>query len=237
MQKILHFLSLAAALSVAAAGPLKVVSVSAPAARDDDLDVRDLPTERNDLEHLGPGAICPEVILIYARGSIEPGNMGLLAGPELAIALQVIYGDSALWVQGVGGAYDGDLAANFLPKGTSQAAIDEAVRLFEKAHSKCPETPVVAGGYSQGTAVMAGAIASLPPALQDQVKGVVLFGYTENEQNGGAIPGFPPAKTQVYCATLDVVCNGALFVLPSHFLYWIPATVDAPLWLEEQLGI
>ena len=34
-----------------------------------------------------------------------------------------------------------------LPKGTSQEAIDEAIRLFTLAHEKCPEASIVTGGY------------------------------------------------------------------------------------------
>lgn len=53
----------------------------------------------------------------------------------------------SIWIQGVGGPYDADLAPNFLPKGTNQRSIDEAKRLFTMAHDKCPDTPVVTAGY------------------------------------------------------------------------------------------
>lgn len=52
-----------------------------------------------------------------------------------------------VWVQGVGGPYDAALAPNFLPAGTTRAAIDEAKRLFQLANTKCPNAAIVAGGY------------------------------------------------------------------------------------------
>jgi cutinase len=94
----------------------------------------------------------------------------------------------------------------------------------------------VAGGYSQGTAVVGSAVGELAANVRDQVKGVVLFGYTKNLQNGGRIPNFPTDRTKVYCDAADAVCWGTLFILPAHFLYSDDARVDAPLWLSGKIG-
>jgi cutinase len=141
-----------------------------------------------------------------------------------------------VWVQGVGGPYGATLLDNALPAGTSRAAIDEAKRLFTLAASKCPGTPIVAGGYSQGTAVMSNAISELGAAVREQTKGVVLFGYTKNAQNLGRIPQFPADRLEVYCRVTDYVCWGTLIVAPGHFLYGDEARREAPRFLISKIG-
>jgi cutinase len=196
-------------------------------------DTRQLSTTRNELES-GSSASCPQVIFIFARASAEIGNMGASAGPNVANGLEARYPNS-VWVQGVGGPYDASLSANFLPAGTTRAAIDETKRLFTLANTKCPSAAVVAGGYSQGTAVMSNAISELSSSIQNQIKGVVLFGYTKNTQNLGRIPNFPRDKTEIYCNVSDAVCWGTLFLAPAHFLYGTESSIAAPLWLSRQI--
>ncbi|KAI0168057.1 cutinase [Pestalotiopsis sp. NC0098] len=187
---------------------------------------------RTDLES-GSSSSCPQAIFIFARASTETGNIGITAGPDVAGQLAQ---KLKVWVQGVGGPYTADLQSNFLPGGTSQAAISEAQRLFTLANSKCPGTPIVAGGYSQGTAVMSGSISGLSSSIQDQVKGVVLFGYTQNQQNNGGIPNFPADKLKVYCGATDEVCKGTLFIAPDHFSYTDDALTSAPAFLEQKIA-
>ncbi len=162
-------------------------------------------------------------------------QQGSSAGPAVATGLTTRY-PGQVWVQGVGGPYTAGLTENFLPAGTSASAISEAQRLFTLANTKCPGAAIVAGGYSQGTAVMSNAISGLSATVRDQIKGVVLFGYTKNLQNAGGIPNFPADKTKVYCDVADAVCWGTLFILPAHFLYTTDAATTAPAWLATKIG-
>jgi cutinase len=184
-------------------------------------------------------------------------TQGGSTGPRVASVLEEKFpGD--IWVQGVGEPYSADLESNLLPKGTSDAAIGEATKMFNLVAEKCPNAAIVAGGYryvsttqtvtaihnleltfgcrSQGTAVIAAAIPELEAAIQAQIKGMVLFGYTKNQQNSGGINGFPSEKVKVFCNEGDEVCEGTLNVRPPHFLYLTDASGPAPEFLAARIN-
>ncbi|KAI6781740.1 uncharacterized protein J7T54_004906 [Emericellopsis cladophorae] len=235
----MKFLALTAALAAMATALPIEDSFTSVEIRNADLELETVQLEtrqsstRNELE-TGSASSCPDAILIYARGSTEPGNMGITAGPILASALESRF--SNIWIQGVGSPYDAATSPNFLPAGTNRASIDEAKRLFQLANSKCPNTPVVTGGYSQGTAVVGNALTELTGAVQNQVVGAALFGYTKNLQNFGRIPNYPRSRTEVYCSVTDAVCSGTLFILPGHFSYNDEARNEAPRFLARQIN-
>lgn len=87
------------------------------------------------------------------------------------------------------------------------------------AATTCPDSTMLVGGYSQGAAVVDNAVQGLPAAMQSKIAGVVLFGFTRNQQDKGQIPGYPPAQTKVFCATGDKVCDGTLTITAAHLSY------------------
>jgi hypothetical protein len=61
--------------------------------------------------------------------------------------LKKIYGDTEVLCQGVGNAYTASITDNVGGKGTSNAAIKEATKMFTTAASKCPSAILAFGGY------------------------------------------------------------------------------------------
>ncbi|KAL2832547.1 putative cutinase [Aspergillus cavernicola] len=187
-----------------------------------DIEVNSLESRQSDTSNDLENGDCKPVSFIFARGSTETGNMGFIVGPGVCSGLKSRLGADNVACQGVGGAYTAGLIPNFLPENTNQASIDAAVDMFNLA-LQCPDTQIVAGGYSQGSAVISGAVQDLSDEERARVNGVVLFGFTRNLQDGGRIPGYPQDQTKVYCAIGDLVCSGTLIITPAHLTYGLNA--------------
>jgi hypothetical protein len=108
----------------------------------------------------------------------------------------------------------------------------EAIRTLSIAHVYEPHRLF----DRQGTAVLAGGISALPAATKERIRGVVLFGYTRNLQNGGKIPNFPANKVKVFCQAIDTVCYGTLMMTPGHFSYKSDGdTQRATQWMVQRV--
>jgi cutinase len=73
-------------------------------------------------------------------------EIGCCRGTSVARYLTGHYGAENVAVQGV--KYPADIAGSLASGGCSATGINEAVRLFNLANTKCPNTIIVAGGYS-----------------------------------------------------------------------------------------
>jgi cutinase len=114
--------------------------------------------------------------------------------------------------------YAASLATNISPARTDQGSISKGVAAFQKASGAC--RVLVAGGYSQGAAVMHNVIGKrLSQSIKSRIAGVVLYGDTRNKQDRGKIPNFPANRVKVICNAGDGVCGGALLVNVGHMTY------------------
>ncbi|KAJ4410023.1 hypothetical protein N0V82_009328 [Gnomoniopsis sp. IMI 355080] len=163
---------------------------------------------QNDLQ----GNNCAQNIVIFARGTTEPGNVGLLAGPPFFQALAQQVGANNVAVQGVDYAAD---IPGFLAGGDADGSKTMA-QLTQQAIEQCPQSKVIMSGYSQGSQLAHNAAEMLPADVISKVAGAVLFG---DPDNGQAVQGVDAAKTKVICHDGDAICAGQALVLPPHLTY------------------
>ncbi|KAF2847217.1 carbohydrate esterase family 5 protein [Plenodomus tracheiphilus IPT5] len=160
---------------------------------------------------------CRDIMFAWARGSTEVGNMGSVVGPPTSNGLKQAFGANAVATEGID--YAATIGTNALPGGTDTRSKNLMKDTLTSMASKCPDSVIVAGGYSQGAAVNHRAIEELPATVQDQIAGVVLYGDTQKQQDRNQIPNFPAEKVKIICQTGDAVCRGTLTVLPAHLTY------------------
>ena len=126
-------------------------------------------------------ATCPDVELIFARGTSEPAGAGRV-GQALADQLAALLGGLGVYGVNYPATYD------FL--GAADGAADATNRIAAMSR-QCPATRYVLGGYSQGAAVVdmlvgipplgqkvgdVGSAPPLPAGLADKVAAMVVFG-------------------------------------------------------------
>jgi cutinase len=151
---------------------------------------------------------------VFARGSTEPSPLGMLIGPSLQSSLKGLLPGMQTFPVG----YAASIATNISMDRTDAASIKKGVEAFQSAASKCKV--IVAGGYSQGAAVMHNAVSKgISADIKSKIAGVALFGDTRNQQDKGHIPNFPTEKSKVWCNASDGVCGGMLNVNAGHLSY------------------
>lgn len=174
---------------------------------------------------------CPDVELVFARGTAEPPGMGRV-GDALFGALQPMLGGRSL------GAYPVNYPAsyNFL---TTGAGADDARGHIAWMADQCPNTRIVLGGFSQGASAVSmlagvapvgdriGSIGSAPaldPGLAGRVAAVAVFG------NPGARFGSPLSSSGLFagraidlCSSGDPICSTGATDRSAHSNYeWPP---------------
>lgn len=161
-------------------------------------------------------AACPDVELVFARGTSEPAGIGRV-GQALADSLQAQLGDRTLSTYGVNYPATYDFLA------AADGATDATNHIVSMA-AQCPSTRFVLGGYSQGAAVVdmligipplgdkVGDVGSAPPlpgSVANKVLAIAAFGNPATKFGnpvsaaGGAYAG----KGIDLCNNGDPICS------------------------------
>lgn len=151
---------------------------------------------------------CPDVELVFARGTAEPPGMGRV-GDALFAALQPRLGGRSL------GAYPVNYPASYNFLSTRDGANDAAGHIAWMA-GQCPGTRIVLGGFSQGASAVSmlagvppvgdriGTIGSAPPLNPDLVGNVAVVAVFGNP---GARFGSPLSTTGQFAGRAIDVCS------------------------------
>lgn len=123
----------------ASALPTTTVSQRDYSTRSDLVERDNWSVTRNDLVNGG----CSPVTIIFARGTLELGNVGSLAGPPFFNALADMIGASNVAAQGVN--YGASIIGYL--EGGDPAGASTMASLINQAVSQCPSTQIVISGY------------------------------------------------------------------------------------------
>ncbi|GAW15288.1 hypothetical protein ANO14919_046970 [Xylariales sp. No.14919] len=176
---------------------------------------------------------CKSVILFFARGTTQAGNMGERPGPQTADVLISALGTTKVAIQGV--TYGAALLSNLLPGGCNAAEAKDFATLLSSAATSCPSSKLVVSGYSQGAALVHAAVEQLTSSVRARIFAAVTYGDTQNQQDGGKIPNFDTSKTLILCNDGDLVCEGTLIITSAHLDY-APSVPAGVSFIISKLG-
>ncbi|KAB8303474.1 hypothetical protein EYC80_004892 [Monilinia laxa] len=151
--------------------------------------------------------------VLFARGTGEVGNVGVLAGPPFFIALAAYLNETgSISIQGID--YPAKVAG-FLAGGDPAGAKTMA-DLITNTLTTCPKTHLTVSGYSQGAQLVHLAMSSLSSRTTSRIKSVVMFG---DPKNGTALNGIDASRVMTICNPKDDICKGGDAILPAHLGY------------------
>ncbi len=170
---------------------------------------------------------CPDVQLIFARGTAEPPGLGAV-GDALFAALQPALGSRHV------DAYPVNYPASYNFLTTADGANDARDHIAQMVE-QCPATRLVLGGFSQGAAAVSmlagvpplgqrignfGSAPALDPALADKVRAVAVFGNPGNRFNTPlSSTGAWAGRAIDLCSDGDPVCVVGGRDRDAHHLY------------------
>ncbi|WP_406129862.1 cutinase family protein [Streptomyces sp. NBC_00989] len=178
-------------------------------------------------------ATCSDLDVVAARGTFEPGTLGLIVGDPVFSALQQKITGKSLSSYAVN--YPADLSLTSAATGNA-----DVVNHVKAQAAACPNQRFILVGYSQGANVVDNSIgissdgavvgspivATIPAAVEPKVAAVLLFGNPIRAL-GKSVTGTYQSRTIDFCANGDPICqNGGTDVL-AHLGYTSDAAAAA----------
>lgn len=170
-------------------------------------------------------AACSDVDVVVARGTSEPGGLGIIVGDPVFSAIQRRASGATLTSHAV------DYPASLSP--TSPTDGNRAlVEHVSSQAEECPDQRFVLVGYSQGANVVGNSlgissqgaavggpvVATIPAEVQPRVEAVLVFGYPLRKLGRG-ITGAFAERTLDLCADRDTVCDPRGASVLAHLSY------------------
>ncbi|MEV5714912.1 cutinase family protein [Amycolatopsis mediterranei] len=171
-------------------------------------------------------APCTDIDVAVARGTGEPGTLGLIVGDPVFSAVQ-----NRLRPRSVSG-YRVDYPADLGEPASVQRGNTDLVNHVRSQAAACPQQRFVLAGYSQGAnvvdnsigissdgAIVGGPIvATIPADLAPRIAAIVLFG-NPIRAIGRSVTGTYQSRTKDYCALGDPICQFGGTNILAHLSY------------------
>ncbi len=163
------------------------------------------------LAPVAAAADCPDIEVVFARGTDEPPGIGVV-GQSLVDSLKPLVKGKSIR------SYAVQYPASYDFLAVANGANDASAHIQETAKN-CPKTKIVLGGYSQGAAVVDVVTTSpiaglgfsnpLPAAMADHISAVAVFGNPSARlgQPLTTLSAVYGPKTADMCNTADPICS------------------------------
>lgn len=179
-------------------------------------------------------ATCANINVVDARGTFEPGTLGIIVGDPVYSALQ-----SALTGKTTT-AYPVNYPASLTEPASVQAGNTDLVNHVVSEAAACPSEKFILVGYSQGANVVDNSIgissdgalvggpivATIPKALAPRIDAILLFG-NPIRAIGKSVTGKYASRTDDFCANGDPVCQAGGTNILAHLSYGSDASAAA----------
>jgi len=164
-------------------------------------------------------APCPDVEVVFARGTTEPPGVGGI-GQAFVDSVRSQVGGRSVGVYAVNYPASNDFASS------TPAGGDDMSAHVQSMAANCPNTRMVLGGYSQGAAVVDLATTSMPAEVSDNVAAAAEFGGARStfadSLSAGPLPSIGPlyvGKTIEMCVPNDPICHQGGWDMRAHGAY------------------